>query len=799
MTDVSTLAIAVDSSGVVKGSKDLDKLSVSAGGAEGAARGVGSAFDSMAAPLKGATTGLSAAQQRIVGMIPALDGMSASARDSALAFQEIDASKAAFDRLRMSLDPLYASSMQYAAAADAVEDALARGAVTQGQANHVLGLAEKRYLGAAAAADRLSDQAVAAQRGFTSMSAPLQQVNRGLSPKAQNDAKMFAYQLNQVAQQGAVTGNYMGALSIQAADMLAVFGLWGVLAGGVVAVMGPVAMSLFDTGQGAKDAQESVDTFLDALSAVKGHTDTAKSSMSELRAEYGDFALEVREAAKLAAQASISLAFNEFDDVAKGVRRDLDEVVAAIGDVARANEQLANVRGLAAEGILGERQITEAREALELLEDRAVKMLQAMGMSASEARALNDAMDMLAQANTMQEVATAAAAARAILSDMYGETERIPTEVSRIIENLNRMIQAASSGVSAMDGIKGGAAGAADEASRLASNILTAMQNAVALQQAMASLNVPFADAMDDLNFQLSTAGMSATDKLVATRVRALEGQMRAQSERVFGFDYGLTAEQQAQLTKYERALRDAAPTLASKTGGRGGGGTSGAEKLHNERLREAERITRGLEDATARYRRELADLTELYGLGYLSADQFRAAQEQLALEMDAERISALTQGVQGFTDALFEGGEAVAEWARRTVIEIAKVITQMLILKALGLPTDGVGGGGFAGWIGQAIFGGFRASGGPVSAGKAYIVGERGPEMIVPNAAGTVVPNDKLGRGNMTFNIDARGAEKGVGEEIAMSLRAEMRRLRADTPEIAIAAVRSDTRENPL
>ena len=38
------------------------------------------------------------------------------------------------------------------------------------------------------------------------------------------------------------------------------------------------------------------------------------------------------------------------------------------------------------------------------------------------------------------------------------------------------------------------------------------------------------------------------------------------------------------------------------------------------------------------------------------------------------------------------------------------------------------------------------RADGGPVSAGMPYLVGERGPEMIVPRASGTVIPNNQLG-----------------------------------------------------
>jgi hypothetical protein len=49
-----------------------------------------------------------------------------------------------------------------------------------------------------------------------------------------------------------------------------------------------------------------------------------------------------------------------------------------------------------------------------------------------------------------------------------------------------------------------------------------------------------------------------------------------------------------------------------------------------------------------------------------------------------------------------------------------------------------------------------FRANGGPMSAGSPYIVGERGPELVVPNQAANVVPNDQLNGGNFTINISA-------------------------------------------
>jgi tape measure domain-containing protein len=84
-------------------------------------------------------------------------------------------------------------------------------------------------------------------------------------------------------------------------------------------------------------------------------------------------------------------------------------------------------------------------------------------------------------------------------------------------------------------------------------------------------------------------------------------------------------------------------------------------------------------------------------------------------------------------------------------------------------------GGGGYfgkGGFTNFLPFGGPRAMGGPVSPGKAYLVGERGPELFVPSAAGKVASNqNSMAGGGMTVHIDARGAQAGVGEEIRRAL----------------------------
>jgi hypothetical protein len=61
-------------------------------------------------------------------------------------------------------------------------------------------------------------------------------------------------------------------------------------------------------------------------------------------------------------------------------------------------------------------------------------------------------------------------------------------------------------------------------------------------------------------------------------------------------------------------------------------------------------------------------------------------------------------------------------------------------LLKGLG--SIGKGIGGIFGGIFGSLFGGFRDSGGDTQPGRAYIVGEKRPELFIPRSAGTVIPS---------------------------------------------------------
>lgn len=66
------------------------------------------------------------------------------------------------------------------------------------------------------------------------------------------------------------------------------------------------------------------------------------------------------------------------------------------------------------------------------------------------------------------------------------------------------------------------------------------------------------------------------------------------------------------------------------------------------------------------------------------------------------------------------------------------------------------------------------RAIGGSVSQNTPYMVGERGPEMFIPNASGAIVPNDKMGNDTPTIvqNINiSTGVSQTVRTEIMSML----------------------------
>ena len=120
---------------------------------------------------------------------------------------------------------------------------------------------------------------------------------------------------------------------------------------------------------------------------------------------------------------------------------------------------------------------------------------------------------------------------------------------------------------------------------------------------------------------------------------------------------------------------------------------------------------------------------------------------------------------VSNLTDAVM-GTKTLAQAAIGVLNDLKRKLVEVAIQRAV----SGIGGriGGFLG----GLFG-KRANGGPVSAGGAYLVGERGPELLqMGSRGGNIIPNNAIGGGNttnnmITVNVDASGTSvQGSGSE---------------------------------
>lgn len=132
-----------------------------------------------------------------------------------------------------------------------------------------------------------------------------------------------------------------------------------------------------------------------------------------------------------------------------------------------------------------------------------------------------------------------------------------------------------------------------------------------------------------------------------------------------------------------------------------------------------------------------------------------------------ADLMTNVGQSFTGAFDSAFQSiidrTSSVKDAFRKMALDILRSVTSLFLNRAMqqlmgGFTpgSNGVAGTG-TGLIGSLIgkmFGGFRAGGGTVQAGKAYVVGERRPELFVPNTSGSIVPRVPMGGGNTTVQV---------------------------------------------
>ena len=208
----------------------------------------------------------------------------------------------------------------------------------------------------------------------------------------------------------------------------------------------------------------------------------------------------------------------------------------------------------------------------------------------------------------------------------------------------------------------------------------------------------------------------------------------------------------------------------------------------------------------------ELQDLlteldTQVQGMSYSIPSAIdKTAQELKKLKSVGYAVTTVADTVGSAFGESFKGiikGSMTAQDALRNLFMrtadafldmAAQMIAKQIQMKILGIGLRFFGGGGGGG--ATDVFAGFNrgpapvptfdsfANGGRPPVGRASLVGERGPELFVPNSAGTIVPNHAMGGStNIVVNVDASGSNvegdedqgRELGRLISVAVQSEI------------------------
>jgi len=178
----------------------------------------------------------------------------------------------------------------------------------------------------------------------------------------------------------------------------------------------------------------------------------------------------------------------------------------------------------------------------------------------------------------------------------------------------------------------------------------------------------------------------------------------------------------------------------------------------------EIERLIVSVRADTAGFARDVAEMRGALG-GPLEAGAERAGRA-----IEGALLRAIRSGKFGFEDL------------RRVALGVLDQIAAASLKSGVDALFGGSGGGsGLAGLLGSLFSGSpGRATGGPVSPGRPYWVGERGPEIFVPSSAGSVAAASGGGAREVRVAITVNAGAGEASRALAQSSRQVARAVKA-------------------
>ena len=187
----------------------------------------------------------------------------------------------------------------------------------------------------------------------------------------------------------------------------------------------------------------------------------------------------------------------------------------------------------------------------------------------------------------------------------------------------------------------------------------------------------------------------------------------------------------------------------------------------------------------------KITEMGEMFGRLFTEVEDDHSVPfsfEDAAGQALSSAFGYVEDGFSRMFDSIVEGTFNVKTSFKDMAVDILRSVSKMLANKAiselLGLLAGSIGGmlGGGMPYI-PAL-----AGGGTATAGRAHIVGERGPELFIPGKTGTVVPNSNMGGGgfnvvnNITVSNEGGGgdpaSDKRMAKEVASAIDEQIKRV---------------------
>ncbi|MBW4985073.1 hypothetical protein KZZ07_21240 [Mameliella sp. CS4] len=616
-----------------------------------------------------------------------------------------------------------------------------------------VGLTEKEYI---AALKRLEAQSLKSAKqaetawkkqnaGFVRGASRANQAASGFS---NGGLRMMGQQLSQVAQQGAATGDWLRAFSIQAADVGLAFGGIGIAAGIALTVLGPMVGDLISVGDSAEDVERKIK----ALSAAMQRLDDARGQSgrgrSSLVDEYGGMADRARELI--------------------AIEREIAEIRAREAQQAATR---AVGQGLGLGGVLGLEpdEIRLAESTLEALRTEIDRLQTSGGKLSDEAflRLNNRIVELQERAGNLRSVTKNFDD----LAAMLGITEREAREVAARFAEIEQTddARARADAMIALaryiSKVSGNLGDADEEGQALYDQLLAAVR--AALELAAVDIASNMAEGTKEAGKMLSNLAAAAAlfNQISAAESKTYSG--RGQDPRLFMGDGRGTRGHYTANVDYipiDDIIERYNKQLAS---GKGGGGTSKASKDARDYARAAERYIEQARTAVEAYNAELALLEELNEKGFFKEhpEAYAHAVAQLNDEFVRLEYDRLIDGIDSVSDAMAQAivngenmGEALGNVFRQIAADLLSSGIRQMIMGLFGFGGGGTGNG-FGKFIGSLLSfdgGGYTGSG-PRAGG----IDGKGGFLSVMHPNETVIDHSRGGGGGgeITVRVDVDGS----------------------------------------